>query len=397
MATIWQDLSTTIITYMKANGLDHVVRYLGSVSARERIQRDLIHRLNDDKFMSRLNRNRHLIGMKDGLVYDTNVGKLRKAFPYDYLSMSTNVIPGGNIDEEYNLMKILSEVFPQPDILRYFIRSCAMLLEGRNKDKLVYVWWGKGNNGKSMMEKLLSEALGNYATVCATSLITGKRTSADNASPQLSSMEGKLVVFLQEPNPNEVIRIGTVKELSGGDAITTRALFRSPRTFIPKFKLVIVCNNVMEIPSIDTAFRKRLVVIPFISTFYSKKDRKPGPYSYPMDTRIARDIGKYAKVFLRMMLDEYSRIKGSTDEIPDIIEQATDDYVAANNSPLMFIREQVSFDDEAEVPIDHLYREYKQWMMDNSSKRPVDYRVFYDEIINQGHEIVDRMVQGMTL
>jgi P4 family phage/plasmid primase-like protien len=397
-ASIWQDLSTTIITYMKRHDMSDIARFMGSVNTREKIQKDLIYRLADSTFIDKLNAHTHLIGMKNG-IYDTDTGELRAARVHDYVSMSTgiNLIDSKYEERTERLIHILAMIFPDADVLYYFIRSCAMLLEGGNKDKLIHVWWGKGNNGKSMIEKLLSKTLGDYATVAATSLITGKRGMADNASPQLAILEGKLVVFLQEPNPNEVIRIGMVKELTGGDAITARQLYREPKTFIPKFKLVIVCNNVMEIPSIDVAFKNRLVVIPFQSTFHKKID-KPGPYDFPMDTNIAKNIGDYSDVFLRMLVDEYERIKREKkgDYIkPESIESATREYIEWNNSVLRFFSEHVVYDKDAEYPLDQLYREYKIWMLDNSSKRPVDFQVFRDEVISQGYDIIGKMVQSV--
>lgn len=115
-------------------------------------------------------------------------------------------------------------------------------------------------------------------------------------------MEGKLTVFLQEPNPNETIKIGMIKELSGNDAIIARALFKANRTFIPKFKPIIVCNTAIEIPNIDVAFTNRLIVIPFEITFRTKEDYRRREkknaltkYDHLMDAAVARKIGKYAE------------------------------------------------------------------------------------------------------
>lgn len=391
VADIWRDLVGAIAIFMEKSGLTEVKRYLGSVSARERIIKDLMYRVCDDRLLSKLNSNGHLIGMNNG-VYDTEMGILRDPLPGDYISMTTNrrlILDKGYWKYKTKaLMDILRRIFPDKDLLRYFIGTCANMLEGGNKNKLVFVWWGKGNNGKSMIEKLVSKALGDYASVAATSLITGKRPSADNATPQLSALEGKLVVFLQEPNPNEVIRIGIVKELSGGDAITTRALFRSPRTFIPKFKLVLVCNNVMEIPNADLAFRNRLVVIPFVSTFVTKEDYNgmtKNKHTYIMDTGIARNIAEYADVFLCMIVKEYQRIKRrETLETPEIVKKATREYLDYNNSCLAFINACLVSDELAETPVDVMYAEYRHWVREMGFG-VMDINKFRDELSYRGY------------
>jgi P4 family phage/plasmid primase-like protien len=402
-AMVWMELVRSFTNYLKrcSYDLDDVLLYLGSVSSRERVQRDLIHRLADDSFPSKLNTNISLIGMENG-VYDVERGQLRDTLPGDYISMSTRNKLHPHMDEyrKKSLMKILSTVFPDKEILKYFIQSCAMLLEGENKSKVVYIWWGKGNNGKSMVEKLLNLALGDYATVAATSLITSKRSGADSATPQLSALEGKLVVFLQEPNPNEVIRIGMAKELSGGDRITTRALFRSPRTFVPKFKLVMVCNSVMEIPNIDVAFTNRLVVIPFKSTFYTKDSydskKNKGPYDFLMDTKLGRNIGSYASVFLHVLIEEYNRIKHREIVPPPLIRQLTKEYVESTNSSLTFIKKYLVPDKGmGDIPVNIIYQEYRRWVTQVSNRRPVEETVFLTELEKTDYVLYENTVMDV--
>lgn len=406
-AVIWKDLVVTFVSFLNSReGLFEITKYIGSVNNREKIQKDLIQRLFDKDFVHKLNSNIHLIGMNNG-VYDTNMGILRKSLAGDYVSMSTNNNYNLNDRKTYRkreiLMDILSTIFPEEEVLTYFIRSCAMLLEGRNKNKLVYIWWGKGNNGKSMIEKLLSKALGDYSTIAPTSLITSKRSSSDTATPQLSCLEGKLVVFLQEPNPNEVIHIGTVKELTGGDTITGRALYKAPKTFVPKFKLILVCNNFMDIPNADIAFKNRLVVIPFLSTFYPRENyeslgKKKTNRDFLMDTNVYKNIEEYGETFLGILLEEYNRIKDSdiVMDIPTSIKDCTKEYISWNNSVLNFFNNSGCIVDElAEIPLSYLYQEYKLWVSDNLTKKPVDRLSFRQEVESQGHTITGNIIKGV--
>jgi len=416
-AEIWQEMSTSFIDFLRScmlNGdsqweqlCDDVVRYMSSVSSRERIQRDLMQRLSSTTFQSKLNSNAHLVGMENG-VYDLEKGKLRNAYPMDYVSMSThiNYLEDDDKTLRKELKEILRTIFPNRRVRKFFIQSCASLLEGRNKEKYVYVWWGEGNNAKSMMEKLLATALGDYSAVAATSLVTAKRGNADNASPQLSALEGKLSVFLQEPNPNETIKIGMIKELSGNDAITARALFKNNRTFIPKFKLIIVCNTAIEIPNIDIAFTNRLIVIPFESTFRTKEDyrrrERKGTltdYDHLMDSSVARKIGIYAEVFFRMLVEEYEAIGDEPLYVPKRIRKATSDYIKENNFSLRYIAECCSEDEEGEVNIKSLHSDMKRWMNEHhGGKKVPNIDIFRKEVANLGYDVNSKgIVHGLVI
>lgn len=416
-AEIWQEMSTSFIDFLSSftstgdeewKGLcDDVVRYMASVASRERIQRDLMQRLSSTTFQSKLNSKPHLIGMKNG-VYDLEKGELRDALPMDYVSMSTgiNYLREDDVVLLKELKGILRTVFPDKRVRKFFVRSCASLLEGRNKEKYVFVWWGEGNNAKSMMEKLLATALGDYATVAATSLVTAKRGNADNASPQLSALEGKLSVFLQEPNPDETIKIGMIKELSGNDAITARALFKNNRTFIPKFKLIIVCNTAIEIPNIDVAFTNRLIVIPFESTFRTKEDyrrrERKGTltdYDHLMDSSVAREIGRYAETFFRMLVEEYEKMGDDPLRVPRRIRKATDDYIKENNFSLRYIAECCTDDEKGEINIKSLHSEMKAWMnQHHGGKKVPNIDIFRKEVANLGYNINSKgIVHGLAV
>lgn len=416
-AEIWQEMSTSFIDFLSSfistgdeewKGLcDDVVRYMASVASRERIQRDLMQRLSSTTFQSKLNSKSHLIGMKNG-VYDLEKGKLRDALPMDYVSMSTGIdyLEKDNVVLRKELKGILRTVFPDKRVRKFFVRSCASLLEGRNKEKYVFVWWGEGNNAKSMMEKLLATALGDYSTVAATSLVTAKRGNADNASPQLSVLEGKLSVFLQEPNPDETIKIGMIKELSGNDAITARALFKNNRTFVPKFKLIIVCNTAIEIPNIDVAFTNRLIVIPFESTFRTKEDyrrrERKGTltdYDHLMDSSVAREIGRYAETFFRMLVEEYEKMEDKPLHVPRRVRKATDDYIKENNFSLRYIAECCTDDEKGEVNIKSLHSEMKAWMnQHHGGKKVPNIDIFRKEVANLGYNINSKgIVHGLAV
>ena len=220
--------------------------------------KDVKLRLENDSFETLLDSRNELIRMTNG-VLNTSTLSLSQAVPSDYVSVAA-AVPYEVFDitssQVAQLMQILGSIFTNNDVLEFFLLSCSTFLEGFNANKVFYIWWGSGNNAKSLVQTLLMKTFGEYCSTAPTSLITGKRTGASNATPELCHVEKRLVVFLQEPNPDEKIKAGMIKELTGNDRMYTRQLFKSGKTMMFKAKLVLVCNNILEIPGMDAALRR---------------------------------------------------------------------------------------------------------------------------------------------
>ena len=156
---IWNFLTADFIEYLISQGerVQKVVMHIMSVPIRSRMMKDIKMRLQDDNFYVLLDSRRNIIRMTNG-VYDTMTGALSDPVPSDYVSVVTGV-PYQIFDEKSahltKLMMILGSIFPDPEILYFFILSCCTFLEGYNSPKIFYIWWGAGNNAKSLVQTLV--------------------------------------------------------------------------------------------------------------------------------------------------------------------------------------------------------------------------------------------------
>ena len=97
--------------------------------------------------------------------------------------------------------------------------------------------------------------------------LTGATPDAGQATPALADKQGKRFVPVSEPAHNEVLNISTMKLLTGGDEICARPLYGPMFYYMPQFKMILACNNLPTIPSLDGGTWRRIVVLAFDSKF----------------------------------------------------------------------------------------------------------------------------------
>jgi len=400
---IWNFLTTDLIEYLTSQGerVHKVVMHMMSVTIRSRMMKDIKMRLQDDNFYVLLDSKRNIIRMTNG-VYDTITGTLSDPVPSDYVSVITGVpyqIFDDNSANLTKLIRILGSIFPNPEILDFFILSCSTFLEGYNSPKIFYIWWGTGNNAKSLVQTLVMKTFGDYCSTAPTSLVTGKRTESSNATPELCHLERKLVVFLQEPNPDEKIKAGKMKEMTGNDSMYVRQLFKSGKTMILKAKLVIVCNNIIEIPGMDAAIRRRIIVLPFTSTFldpaeYRARSFKGNlePNSNIIDLSVEKDLLSCQSAFMYLICRRYREWVHDENmflNVPHVIKKVTEDYITRNNYPLKFIRRylhRVQIPGHA-VAATEIYEMFKDWFRRGyPGKKVHDFENFTKELSDEGYK-----------
>jgi phage/plasmid-associated DNA primase len=113
----------------------------------------------------------------------------------------------------------------------------------------------------------MSKALGEYKGTVPITLITQKRNSIGSTSSEIVQLMGTRYAVMQEPSKGDTINEGIMKEITGGDPIQGRALFKDAVTFIPQFKLVVCTNVLFDIKSNDDGTWRRIRVCDFMSKF----------------------------------------------------------------------------------------------------------------------------------
>ena len=120
-------------------------------------------------------------------------------------------------------------------------------------------------NGKSTLLNTIETMLGDYAKVAPVGMICrgDRQKDAEAASPTLAGLKGKRFVTMSESNEYGKLDEEKIKQFTGGEEISARALYQSAITFKPQFTLWLSCNDLPMVTDKSLFASERIKVIEF--------------------------------------------------------------------------------------------------------------------------------------
>ena len=390
----------------------------------------LRHLFYEENVVEQFDSNLNLLGLENGVI-DLKEWVFREGRPEDYITKSNGLkIPVENIELPIKLSEInqhlsrtianydmlrshlndfIQQIIPDPVVREYTVRFLAKCLSGENRDEGFYIWTGSGGNGKSKLIELANLTLGDYSGGLPVSLITGKRASSNSATPEMERTKGLRLVVMQEPEQNESINIGLMKELTGNDKIVARGLFKEPIEFVPQYKLVLMCNDLPNIPSNDDGTWRRLEVVDFVSRFVGEEDYHKlddSKHVYKRDKELRNKLPAWKIVFFGILLEEWMKYDKQGIVVPAQVRAKTMSYRNENDIVGQWIGQCCvispnQVDDGtgrelAPTSFTDLFYEFKGWCTEQGYKPP-DKKKTKDELLKWQEKSKYGLLMGQNM
>lgn len=330
---------------------------------KENVVKECCELFYQERFEEMLDSNPGLLGFNNG-VYDLDNMEFREGRPDDYISFTTGIdyVPYDKNNECIKeIENFFRQVHPNDNIRKYVLTLLASFLSGHTHEERFHIWTGTGSNGKSKVIDLFELALGEYCCKLPVTLLTGKRAASNAASSEVARAKGKRFACLQEPSEDEKLNVGLMKELSGGDTIVTRALFKDPIQFKPMFKMLLLCNHLPNVPSDDGGTWRRIRVVEFGSKFVPNPTKEN---EFPIDIQIGTKFKMWAPHFMAMLLEVYRQTCNSPIAEPAEVLAFTRDYQKNNDYYADFMDtciERVN-DVSMILTLNDIFQEFKDWV-----------------------------------
>lgn len=360
-----------------SNKMSDICMYLKKTQWKNNIMREARELFYDMEFMKKLDTNPHLLCFNNGVV-DFKTRIFRKGQPDDYLSKCTLIDYTHKRDANFvkEINDFMSQLFPSNELRKYMWDFLASCLIGTNENQTFNIWTGTGANGKSILVELMTRCLGEYKGTVPLPLITKERINIGNASPELAQLIGIRLGVMSEPSKNNVINEGPMKELTGGDPLQARALYKDSVTFIPQFKLVVCTNTLFDIKSNDDGTWRRIRVCPFESKFLMEPYADPRypeseyPYQFKMDKKLSAKFDAWAPTLMSLLVELAFERQGIVNDCEKVMAQS-DKYREGQDYLLEFIKECIEKKEGGKIRKKELSSEFKKWYQENFSDKKV--------------------------
>jgi len=253
------------------------------------------------------------------------------------------------------------------------------------------------SNGKSILSNLMKEVLGDYFRTVNISMFLNKRIGVGVANPELMSTVGVRMLTANEPEDNEKLNSGYIKELTGGDPVTCRGLYQDAVTFKPQFKLWLLSNHLPTITDTTEGIWRRMKVVQFKSRFVKKEQVDINDsYSFEADKSISQKFDRWKYNLINILIYYYKKSIDYGIHQPDSVDRLIKEYREDNDIMMQFLNELLhkTNNEKDKIKIPDLMDKYKKWFKLNNSNGYYKMITQVKEFIKQIETRINRSVKN---
>jgi putative DNA primase/helicase len=289
----------------------------------------------------------------------------------------------------------LVDIMPDPDMRAFLQRIFGYCLTASTIEQAFFIFWGSGNNGKSVLMNLMRAAMGEYAMNSPVSTFLAKRegNGGSEASPDLARLPGARLVTAAEPPEGARLDEAKVKEMSSGELMTARHLNQGFFDYRPVFKAIISTNHRPTIRGADHGIWRRIRLVPFTVQIEADK----------VDRNLEAKLMKELPGILQWMITGAEEWFAVGLRPPAKAIAAVEDYRASEDPVGEFLKARCELTRDAqdpstgrayEISAKRLRAEYKAWC-EEEGLEPLGAKTFGSKVIARG--ITTRKSMGLTL
>jgi putative DNA primase/helicase len=281
--------------------------------------------------------------------------------------------------------KTILEIFDgNSELVDYLQRVFGYGLSGLTKHHHLWIFEGRGRNGKSLVYKVIKHVLGDLVGLLDRELLLDRKhhRQSGQATPDVLNLMGKRMVFLIETTEGRKFDAGKLKILSGGDLLSGRGLYAKDYvTFQNTAKIFVLTNSRPHISGGDYAAWQRIVLVPFMLSFVPAPDPDHRKTERLANPDLEEALKKETSGILAWLVKGYVKAANEGLIPPDGVRVATNEYKKEEDTVGRFVEERIEKFIGSEIRAGKAYETYKEWC-ESEGIKPKHNTTFGREIRN---------------
>jgi putative DNA primase/helicase len=296
-----------------------------------------------------LDRHLTLLNLENGTL-DLQSGFLQ---PHDRHDFCTRMAPveydAEAVDEIWELF-IQQTLQGDPDVIAFVQRATGYCLCGSAEEEVFFLVHGPGGSGKSTYVESIRAVLGDYGQSANPETFLARH--GESVRNDIARMHGTRLVIATEMAEGRRLDAALIRQITGGDRVTARFLYKEYFEFVPQFKLWLVANDMPQLSAFDSGIWRRLVCIPFTQAL-SPEARDPG-----VKRHLLSDAGARSAI-LAWLLRGYQDWKRNGLQPPKRVLEATAAYRQGQDPLRDFFEERCRLEPRSQIEVCKLYEAYR--------------------------------------
>ncbi len=239
------------------------------------------------------------------------------------------------------------------DLIAFLQRAAGYSLTGDTGERVLFVLYGGGSNGKSTLLETWRAMLGDYAINAPSSTLMAKR--GDSIPNDVARLKGARFVTCSETSEGRRLDVELVKRMTGNDIISARFMRAEWFDFRPAFKLWLATNHKPTVDDTTESIWSRIRLIPF-DVAIPAEERDPA---------LLQKLRAELPGILRWAVEGCQRWQRDRLATPAAVATATAAYRQENDIIARFLDDKCTVSGSAWARSSDLYVAYGRWCTAN--------------------------------
>jgi putative DNA primase/helicase len=271
-------------------------------------------------------------------------------------------------------------------LLDYLQKAAGYTLTGDTSEEYLFFVHGPARTGKSTFMAAVKAVMGDYAVTADFETFLNKKFGGGTRN-DIARLAGARFVSSIEVDEGQKLAEGLVKELTGGDKVSARFLYREFFEFKPQFKLWLCANHRPRVRSDDDAIWRRIRVLPFVNVVAPERQDRS------LKTELT-DIKASGPAILAWLVQGCMLWQKDGLGAPPLVTAATRDYQEDMDPLRDFFEERCERAASATVSKAELFRAYEEWAKEAGIKYPLKKKTFGQRLVATGIREAPGHAQG---